>query len=107
MHTLTYFGCVETSDIESVLNELSELLVFDHDLSDTQDRLRCWRNGIYILWFISSHCEKNSGERFRAHGPFCFLNVVMLHIKLKEMERSRTMHAHSMSFHILDLWGQH
>ena len=38
---------------------------------DTQDDLRCLRNGIYILQLTSSPCEKNSGERSRAHGPSC------------------------------------
>ena len=27
---------------------------FSYDLSDTQDELKCWRNGVYILWKISS-----------------------------------------------------
>ena len=49
-----------------ILMELSELVVFDYGLSDTQDRLRCLRNGIYILWLTSSPCDKNLGERFRA-----------------------------------------
>ena len=49
----------------------SGLVVFDYGLSDTQDGLRCLRNGIYILWLTSSPCDMNSGERFRAHGPSC------------------------------------
>ena len=43
----------------------SELVVFDYGLSDTQDALRCLRNGIYNLWLTFSPCDKNSGERFR------------------------------------------
>ena len=55
MHTPDLYGWVKTSDIEIVQKsiffiELSELVVFDYGLSDTQDGLGCWRNGIYILW---------------------------------------------------------
>ena len=50
------------SDIEIVPIELSELVVFDYGLSDTQDELRCLRNWIYILWLSSSPCDKYSGE---------------------------------------------
>ena len=67
----------DRSDIEIcadkfILIELSELIGFDYGLSDTQDGLRFLRNGIYILWLISSPCDKNSGERFRARVPSCF-----------------------------------
>ena len=68
-------GWVKKSDIEImqyILIELSELVVFDFGLSDTQDGLWCLRIGIYILWLTSSPCDNNSGERFRAHGPSCF-----------------------------------
>ena len=34
-----------------ILIELSELVVFDYGPYDTQDDLRCLRNGIYILRF--------------------------------------------------------
>ena len=54
-----------------ILIELSELIVFGYDLSDTQDGLRCWRNGIYILCLTSTLCDKYSRERSRAHGPSC------------------------------------
>ena len=58
MHTPDLLGWVKRSDIEILqlsiyLIELSELIGFDYDLSDTQDGLRCWRNGIYILWLTS------------------------------------------------------
>ena len=57
-----------------ILVELSKLIVFGYDLDDTQDGVRCWRIGIYILWLTSSPFDKNSSERSRAHGPFCFKN---------------------------------
>ena len=46
---------VNKSDIENcadkfILIELSDLIGFGYDLSDTKDELRFWRNGIYILW---------------------------------------------------------
>ena len=61
----------EIVPISIILIELSELVVFDYGLSDTQDGLRCLRNGIYILWLTSSPCDNNSGEQFRAYGPSC------------------------------------
>ena len=48
MHTPGLLGLVKRSDIEIV--PLSILIGFGYDLSDSQDGLRCWRNGIYILW---------------------------------------------------------
>ena len=67
MHTPDILGWVKSSDIEIVqisifFIELSELVVFDYGLSDTQDGLRCLRIGIYISWLTSSPCDKNSGE---------------------------------------------
>ena len=32
--------------------------------------------GFYILWLTSFPCDKNWGERPRAHGPSCFLLTV-------------------------------
>ena len=80
MHTPDLLGCVKRSDIEIVqilkyiLIELSELIFFGYDLSDTQDGPTFWRNGIYILWLTSPPCDKVSGERSKAHGPSCFPN---------------------------------
>ena len=40
-----------------ILIELSDLIVFDYGLSDTQDVFKYWRNGVnYILWLTSSPC---------------------------------------------------
>ena len=36
------------ADVEIV--QISILIGFCYDLSDTQDGLWCWKNGIYILW---------------------------------------------------------
>ena len=63
---------------EFILIELSELIIFGYDPSDAQDGLRCWRNGIYILLLTSSPCDKNSGERSRAHGPSCLFFCFMV-----------------------------
>ena len=44
MHIPDILGCVKRSDIEIdkyILIKLSELVVFDYGLSDTQDGLRC------------------------------------------------------------------
>ena len=55
MHTPDLFGRVKRPAIKIeqiikyILIELSDLIGFSYDLSDTQDGLRCWRNGIYIL----------------------------------------------------------
>ena len=57
--------------------ELSGLVIFDYGPCDTQDDLRCLRNRIYILWLTFSPCDKNSGERSRAHGPFCMFYLSM------------------------------
>ena len=47
-------GLGRKSDIEMQIItfwlKTSELIAFGYELSDTQDGLRCWRNGIYILW---------------------------------------------------------
>ena len=48
-------GWVKRSDIEIgadkyILIEFRDLIGLSCDLSDTQDGLRCGRNGIYILW---------------------------------------------------------
>ena len=60
-----------------ILIELNELVVFVYGLRDTQDKLWCLRNEIYILlWLTSSPCDKNSGERFRAHVSSCFVFLV-------------------------------
>ena len=48
MHIPDLLGWVKRSDIEIV--QISILIGFGYDLSDTQDGLRCWRNGICILW---------------------------------------------------------
>ena len=48
MHTPGLLGWINRSDIEIV--QISILIGFGYDLSDTQDGLRYWRNGIYILW---------------------------------------------------------
>ena len=55
MHPFALLGWVKRSDIEIgadkyILIELSDLIGFGYDLSDTQDGLRCWRNWVYILW---------------------------------------------------------
>ena len=71
LYTPDIYGWVKWSDMKIVQISLFELVVTDYGLSDTQDGLRCSRNGIYILWLIFSPYEKNSGERFRAHGPSC------------------------------------
>ena len=47
MHTPYVLGWVKRSKIEI---ELSALIGFGYDLSDAQVGIRCWRNGIYILW---------------------------------------------------------
>ena len=89
MHTFELLGWVERSDIEIVqirifwLIKLGEFIVVCYDLSDTQDGLRCERNVICILWLTSSPCDKNSGERSRAHGLSC-LNLNLQTIKLFE-----------------------
>ena len=70
MHTPGLLGWVKRSDIEIV--QISILIGFGYDLSDTQDGLRCWRNEIYILWLTSSPCDKDSGERSSAHAPSCY-----------------------------------
>ena len=53
---------MKRSDIEIVQRvyfiELSELIVFRYNQNDIQDGLRCWRNGIYILWLTSSPCKR-------------------------------------------------
>ena len=56
MHTAWAFGlgkkviwhwnCAD----KNILIELSDLIGFGYDLTDTQDALMCWRNGIYFLW---------------------------------------------------------
>ena len=48
MHISVLLGWVKRSDIEIV--QISILIGFGYDLSDAQDGLRCWRNGICILW---------------------------------------------------------
>ena len=80
MQTPDFLGWVKRSDIGIVLIELSELVVFNYGPCDTQDNIRCLRNGIYILWLTSSPCDKNSGEQFRAHGPSCLLNWPYVYI---------------------------
>ena len=49
-------------------------MVFDYGLSDTQDGLRCLRNGIYIFLLKSLPSDKNSGEQLLfvifLHEPF-------------------------------------
>ena len=72
MHTPGLLGWVKRSDIEIV--QISTLIGFSYDLSQTvqsmkyylvdfyQDGIRCWINGIYILWYTSSPCDKDSGE---------------------------------------------
>ena len=62
MLTPSPLGWVKRSDTEIMLVELSELIGFGYGLSDTQDGLMSWRNGIYILWLTSSSCDKDSGE---------------------------------------------
>ena len=53
MHTPTLLGWVNRSIIEfvykTILIELSDLIGFVYGRSDTQEGLRCWRNGIYVL----------------------------------------------------------
>ena len=51
---------------------VADLNSLSYDLSDTQ-RVRCERCDLYT----SSPCDKNSGERFSAHGPSCFSNKEM------------------------------
>ena len=50
------------------LIELSDLIGFGYDLSDTQNGPKCWRMG-----FIYSPPDKDSGERSRSHGLTCLL----------------------------------
>ena len=52
MHAPDLLGWVNCAD-KFILVELCELIVLGYDLSDTQEELRCWRNGIYILWLTS------------------------------------------------------
>ena len=47
MNTPYISGWVKRSKIEI---ELSALIGIGYDLIDAQVGLRCWRNGIYILW---------------------------------------------------------
>ena len=62
--------------LKYVLVELSELIGFSYDLSDTNNGLGCWRNGIYILWLSSSPRDNNSAERSMGPRPSCFCFVM-------------------------------
>ena len=58
MHTPDILGWVKRSDIEIcadkyILIELSELVVFDYGLSETQDGLRCLRNGSHLYFMVN------------------------------------------------------
>ena len=65
-----------------ILIELSELVSFGYDLSETLDRHRCCRNGIYILLLTSSPHDKDSCERSRVHGSPSFLDRVVSIIEI-------------------------
>ena len=71
MYTPGLLGLVKMSDIETVqkvyLIELSELIVFSYDQCNIKDGLRCWRNGIYILWLISSLLRHKDGQDERGN----------------------------------------
>ena len=45
----------------------------NYDRSVAQDGLIYWRNGVYIFWLASSPGDKNSGGRFKAQWPSCFI----------------------------------
>ena len=57
---------------------LLDLIDFGYGLSDTQDGLRCWRTGIYLLWITSSPHDNVSGERSRTLGHSCLMNRTLL-----------------------------
>ena len=59
---------------KNILIELSELVVFDYGPSDTQNRLMCLRNGIYIFMITYSPCDKYLGERSWAQGLSCLIH---------------------------------
>ena len=72
MHTPDVLGWVKrSSDIEiaqiSNLIELSDLIGFDYDLSDTQDGLKCWWMGFIFLVNILSSWQ---GFRWAIQGPW-------------------------------------
>ena len=73
-HLLFWLKCQVSKFNRSVyiLIKLSELVAFDYGLSDSRDRLRCLRNGIYMLWLTSSPDDNYLGERYMVHGPSCF-----------------------------------
>ena len=54
MHTPGILGRVKRFAIKYNLIELSDLIGFGYDLSDTQD-------GLKVLWLTSSPPDKNSG----------------------------------------------
>ena len=58
MHTPGLLGLVKKSDIDCAdkysLNELSDLIGFGYDLSDTQDGLKCWRMEVIFCGNIFS-----------------------------------------------------
>ena len=66
MHIPDLLILVKRSDIDIVQISISESIGFGYNMSDTQDGLRYWRNGIYILWLIFFPRDKDSDERFRA-----------------------------------------
>ena len=63
-------GWVKGWDVEYILIELCELVVFDYGLSDTQDGLRCLVNGIYILRLKPPPCDKT---QVSIKGPWALL----------------------------------
>ena len=69
MHTPDFLGWVQRSDNEIVQISIGDLIGFVYDRSDTQDGLKCWR---------IAH-DKDSGERSRAHGPYCCTTVRVLY----------------------------
>ena len=70
-----------------ILTELSELVVFDYGLSDIQDGLRCLRNGIYILWLISSSCvTRTQVSASGPMGPLVKYPMKMKHLGLSEIK---------------------
>ena len=111
MHTPDLLSWVKRSDIvivQYILIELSDLKGFGYDLSDTQEGLGSWRNGIYILLLTSTSSprDKDSGDQSRAQGillsanlntnyPFILINKTSGYLK---DSNSEVMNATQKSF---------
>ena len=79
MHTfglgkkVRHWNCADKYTI-CILIELSDLK--GYDLIDTQDGLRCWRNGIYI--FVVNILSLWQGFRWAAKDPLVASNMMHL-----------------------------